>query len=159
MACWFDHWQETCRRGIINHPRLIGYGPCAPIATSVSSIAMTLFEWLLVGHLIGDWVFQNDWMARHKQNGFLNRAILVHCAVYTAVLLLIYFLPAASPRHISTDILFAGFVYISHWLIDATGLARRWIRLFRQTDAPFMRIAVDQILHVVVLALLVEFVL
>ncbi|RLT35427.1 MAG: DUF3307 domain-containing protein [Chloroflexi bacterium] len=120
---------------------------------------MTLFEWLLVGHLIGDWVFQNDWMARHKQNGFLNRAILVHCAVYTGVLCLVYFLPGATPRQLSTALLFAAFVYLSHWLIDATGLASRWMRLFRQTDAPFIRIAVDQILHVVVLALLVEFVL
>ena len=120
---------------------------------------MTLFEWLLVGHLIGDWVFQNDWMARHKQNGLLNRAILVHCAVYTAMLWLVYFLPAASPRHTSTAFFFAALVYLSHWLIDATGLASYWMRFFRQTDALFMRIAVDQILHVVVLALLAEFVL
>jgi len=120
---------------------------------------MTLFEWLLVGHLIGDWVFQNDWMARHKQNGLLNRAILVHCAIYTAVLLLIYFVPAASPHSLSTFLRFAGLVYFSHWLIDATGLAGRWMRFFGQTDALFMRIAVDQIFHVVVLALLVEFVL
>lgn len=120
---------------------------------------MTLFEWLLVGHLIGDWVFQNDWMARHKQNGLFNRAILLHCAVYTLVLLLVYFLPASSPRQLSTVLPFALLVYLSHWLIDATGLARRWMRFFRQTDALFMRIAVDQILHVVVLALLAEFVL
>ncbi len=120
---------------------------------------MTLFEWLLVGHLIGDWVLQNDWMARHKQNGLINRAILVHCTVYTAMLVLVYFLPAASPRTLSTALLFAVLVYVSHWLIDATGLARRWMGFFHQTDVLFMRIAVDQILHVVVLALLVEFVL
>ena len=120
---------------------------------------MTLFEWLLVGHLIGDWVFQNDWMARHKQNGLLNRAILVHCAVYTAVLVLVYLLPAATSPDFSSLPLFAALVYLSHWLIDATGLAGRWMRFFRQTDAAFMRIAVDQILHVLVLALLVEFVL
>jgi Protein of unknown function (DUF3307) len=120
---------------------------------------MTLFEWLLVGHLIGDWVFQNDWMARHKQNGLLNRAILVHCAVYTLVLLLVYFLPAGLHRTLSNTLLFAALIYFSHWLIDATGLAARWMRFFRQTDALFMRIAVDQILHVVVLALLAEFVL
>jgi hypothetical protein len=116
---------------------------------------MTLFEWLLVG----DWVFQNDWMARHKQNGLLNRAILVHCAVYTAALWLVYSLLAADAPVLSTSLLFAALVYSSHWLIDATGLARRWMRFFRQTDAPFMRIAVDQIMHVLVLALLVQFVL
>ncbi|RLT45190.1 MAG: DUF3307 domain-containing protein [Chloroflexi bacterium] len=119
---------------------------------------MTLFEWLLVGHLIGDWVFQNDWMARHKQDGLFNRAILIHCAIYTAVLLLIYFLPAAQPQSLRVFLRVAIFVYLSHWLIDATGLARRWMRFFKQTDALFMRIAVDQILHVIALALLVEFV-
>jgi len=129
------------------------------IAPSLAPIAMTLFEWLLVGHLIGDWVFQNDWMARHKQNGFFNRAIFIHCAVYTAVLCLVYFLPTASPRPFSTFLFFAASVYLSHWLIDAAGLAGRWMHFFRQTDVPFMRIAVDQIMHIVVLALLVEVVL
>lgn len=120
---------------------------------------MTIFEWLLVGHLIGDWVFQNDWMARHKQNGLFNRAILLHCAVYTFVLVLVYLLPGAAARSTTPTLLFALFVYLSHWLIDATGLASLWMRFFRQTDALFMRIAVDQIFHVVVLALLAEFVL
>ena len=119
---------------------------------------MTLFEWLLVGHLIGDWVFQNDWMARHKQNGLFNRAILVHCAIYTAVILLVYFLSAAPPQNLRAVLRIAVFVYLSHWLIDATGLARRWMRFFGQTDVLFMRIAVDQILHVIGLVLLVEFV-
>ncbi|MBX3053337.1 MAG: DUF3307 domain-containing protein [Caldilineaceae bacterium] len=120
---------------------------------------MTPFEWFLVGHLIGDWVFQNDWMARHKQNGLLNWAILIHCGVYTAVLVLAYLLATISSLDLSTLPLFAVLVYLSHLLIDATGLAGRWIHFFRQTDAPFMRIVVDQTMHLVVLALLVEFVL
>ncbi len=28
---------------------------------------MTLFTWLTLGHFVGDFVFQNDWMARNKQ--------------------------------------------------------------------------------------------
>ncbi len=119
---------------------------------------MTLFEWFLVGHLIGDWVFQNDWMAQHKQNGLFNRAILVHCAVYTAVLMLVFCFPTALSQRLPALLPFALLIYLSHWLIDAFGLAARWMKFFRQTDALFMRIAVDQILHVVVLALLVEFV-
>lgn len=120
---------------------------------------MTLFEWLLVGHLIGDWILQNDWMARHKLNGLFNRALLLHCAIYTAALLPGYFVSADSPPTLPASLGFALLVYISHWLIDALGLARRWTRFFRQTDAPFMRIVVDQSMHVVVLALLTEFVL
>lgn len=120
---------------------------------------MTLFEWLLIGHLVGDWVFQNDWMARNKQNGLLNPAILIHCAIYTAVILLVYFLPTAPPQSLRSVLRIGGFVFFSHWLIDATGLAKRWMGFFGQTDVLFMRIAVDQILHVIALALLVVFVL
>lgn len=119
---------------------------------------MTLFEWLLLGHLLGDWVFQNDWMVRHKQNGLLNRAIHIHCLIYTLTLLLIYLSTGLAPRSLATVLLFVIILYTSHWLIDATGAAIRWIRFFRQTDVLFMRIAVDQIFHVVVLALLVRIV-
>lgn len=112
---------------------------------------MTYFEWLLVGHLVGDWLLQNDWMVRLKQNGLLNRAILVHCLIYTAILLLAH--QVASPA--GPDLLlFVPAIFLSHWIIDAAALARRWIRLFGQTDAAFMRIAVDQVLHILVLAAL-----
>lgn len=118
---------------------------------------MTLFEWLFIGHLIGDWVLQNDWMARHKLNGLFNRALLLHCTVYTTTLVLVYLLLVGSAQTLSGYVGFAALIYVSHWLIDALGLARWWTRFFRQTDAPFMRIVVDQIMHLVVLALLVEF--
>ena len=115
---------------------------------------MTTFEWLLIGHLLGDWVLQNDWMAQNKQNGLLNRAIAVHAAVYTIVLVAAL---AIAQRDASPPFLaFAGVVFISHWIIDATNLGLRWNRLFHQSELLFMRIAVDQILHLVVLAALVE---
>ncbi len=112
---------------------------------------MSLFDWLLVGHLLGDWIFQNDWMAKHKQACLVNRAIALHCAIYTAIQwgvlhLVVPELPLGP---------LAGFVallFATHWAIDAGDLAGRWIRVFHQTDALFMRIVVDQVLHVAVLA-------
>lgn len=112
---------------------------------------MTYFEWLLVGHLVGDWLLQNDWMVRLKQNGLWNRAIFVHCLIYTLVLVLVH-LGASSPP-IALP-LFVSVVFFSHWIIDAAGLAPRWMRLFGQTDVSFMRIAVDQVMHILVLAAL-----
>lgn len=117
---------------------------------------MTTFEWLLIGHLLGDWVLQNDWMAQNKQNGLLNRAIAVHALVYTAVLVMTLWLaqrgaPAQPPYAV-----FAVGVFVSHWIIDAANLGLRWNRLFHQSELLFMRIAVDQILHLTVLAVLVE---
>ncbi|RME58861.1 MAG: DUF3307 domain-containing protein [Caldilineae bacterium] len=117
---------------------------------------MTTFEWLLIGHLLGDWVLQNDWMAQNKQNGLFNRAIAIHAAVYTIILVFTLGIAhrdaAAAPPYLA----FAGAVFISHWIIDASNLGLRWNRFFNQSELLFMRIAVDQILHLVVLAILVE---
>jgi hypothetical protein len=117
---------------------------------------MTPFEWLLIGHFIGDWAFQNEWMARHKQNALFNWAIFVHCGIYTAVLLSIL-------RFLYSDldaplplILFAAIIYVSHWLIDATNAATYWMQLLQQSDLPIVRIVVDQLFHLLILALLVH---
>lgn len=117
---------------------------------------MTPFEWLLIGHLIGDWAFQNDWMVRHKQSRLFNRAVFIHCGVYTFVMLLFLWIAASKPLSISQYLLFGLIIYISHWLIDATNAAARWMHVLQQSDQLFVRIVVDQIFHIFILALLVE---
>lgn len=119
---------------------------------------MTTFEWLLVGHLLGDWVLQNDWMAQNKQNGLLNRAIAVHAAVYTTVIVLSLAIAQRSALAPPPYLFFASVVFISHWIIDASNLGLRWNRLFNQSELLFMRIVVDQIFHLVVLAVLAEWI-
>jgi hypothetical protein len=118
---------------------------------------MTLFEWLLIGHLIGDWAFQNDWMVRHKQDALFNRAVFIHCAAYTAVLLVVLWL-AAGRLPLLDFVYFGGVVYISHWLIDATNAADHWMRILQQSNVLFVRIVVDQIFHLLIIALLIQFV-
>lgn len=119
---------------------------------------MTLFDWLLIGHFVGDWAFQNEWMVRHKQSALFNRAVFVHCAVYTAVLMLILFLQQQA-YSVYTYFVFAGVIFVSHWLIDATNLAAYWMRFFQQSHVLFVRIVVDQIFHLVILGFLAEFLL
>lgn len=48
---------------------------------------MTTFAWLVIGHLVGDWVAQNDWMAKGKRLGLVNAAGLAHFSIYTAAVL------------------------------------------------------------------------
>lgn len=113
---------------------------------------MSVFDWLLIGHLLGDWVLQNDWMAKHKQSRLVNPAIALHCTIYTAIQWVV--LRLVSPASLESVLGFTVFLFLSHWIIDAADLAGRWNRLFHQTDVLFMRIVVDQVLHLVVLALL-----
>jgi hypothetical protein len=117
---------------------------------------MMLFNWLMIAHFIGDWAFQNDWMVRHKQDALFNRAVFVHCGIYTAVLLMVLWIVGDATTPIDY-VLFGGTVYVSHWLIDATNAAQRWMHVFQQSDVLFVRIVVDQSFHVLILALLTEF--
>jgi hypothetical protein len=117
---------------------------------------MTPFEWLVIGHFIGDWAFQNDWMVRHKQDGLFNRAVFVHCMIYTSVLSLILWFLCSDLHSFSDFVLFAAIVYISHWLIDATNAANHWMGLFQQSKVLYVRIVVDQIFHILILSLLAQ---
>ncbi len=119
---------------------------------------MTLFEWLFIGHFIGDWAFQNEWMVRHKQDALFNRAVFIHCAIYTFVLQAILFM-FGDPYPVYIYLVFGATIYLTHWLIDAPNVAEYWMRIFQQSNLLFVRIVVDQIFHFTVLGLLVEFLL
>ena len=121
---------------------------------------MTLFAWLVLAHFVGDWMLQNDWMARAKRGRWWSSECLTHCAVYTGVLTLVFWL-ASRPTGPLTGIqlpLFAACVFISHWAIDGANLPYHWSRLFNQSDLDFVRIVVDQTMHLLVLAVLVEWI-
>jgi len=71
-------------------------------------------------HLIGDYLFQNDWMAVNKaqksERGYI--ACMVHCMAYTLPFALYYqSLPAAS------------IIFGTHFLIDKYRLPIYWIKL------------------------------
>ncbi len=111
---------------------------------------MTLFAWLALGHLVGDWLLQNDWMARGKAQARLSAACLAHCLLYTAALAPVLLSHTKDAR---LAVALAA-VFVSHWAIDWGDLARRWGRLLRQTDSEAVRTVVDQTLHLCVLAAL-----
>ncbi|CAN5755678.1 hypothetical protein BH10CHL1_BH10CHL1_15420 [soil metagenome] len=120
---------------------------------------MTTFTWLLVAHLVGDWMLQNDWMARHKQSGLFNPAIAVHCITYTLTALGSLWLTTTQNATHPPYLIFSLFILLSHWIIDATGLAKWWVQFFRQSELNFVQLMVDQTMHIVVLACLTQFLL
>ena len=78
---------------------------------------MTFFETLLLGHLVGDYILQNNWMAQRKGSSLFP--CLVHCLLYTAAVCLF---TNHSPE-------WAAVVFLSHFPVDRWSLADKWLRL------------------------------
>lgn len=120
---------------------------------------MNLFTWLLLGHCIGDWVLQNDWMAQNKQRSFLNAPCMVHCAIYTLTQTVILWLGMPVSYTPLQFALFLAVIFISHYAIDATNAAGAWALLINQSPTDFVRIVVDQTFHLIVIVALIQLLL
>lgn len=113
---------------------------------------MTLFVWLVIGHLLGDWVLQNDWMAKGKQQNWINRAGLTHFSLYTATVLAALGLAGWRERSPGQLLAIGVSLFVTHWVIDAGRLAERWGHFYRQSNVEIVRLMVDQTFHLLVLA-------
>ena len=116
---------------------------------------MSLFSWLLMGHFVGDWLLQNDWMARGKRQGLFTRAGMVHFTIYTSVIVATFMM--ADPNRGNPLLLLGvgGFIFVTHWFVDATNAVDNWMRLYQQTNITMVRVMVDQTFHLLALAGLV----
>lgn len=110
--------------------------------------ATGLMTWGLVAHLVGDWVLQNDWMARNKARRAERRpypsyqqnprpgapvrrpperwwlrhpAAYVHAGIHGALLALVFGWPAA-------------ILALAHLVIDCRWPVVKWSELVRQTQ-------------------------
>jgi hypothetical protein len=102
----------------------------------------------LVGHLVGDYLAQNDWMALNKKQSSGHCA--VHCAVWTACVMLF----AQWPFWTWVPLFWSHFLQdrtqIVAWYMDAVGQ-----KSFRTgICAPWSSIVVDNVWHVVTLWIL-----
>jgi len=73
------------------------------------------FSNILLGHLVGDYLLQNKWMAIGKSSNFCNCCI--HVLVYTFSVLIFT----------SFDLLWAMSIFLPHFLIDRYSLADKWL--------------------------------
>jgi hypothetical protein len=115
---------------------------------------MTLFAWLIIGHLIGDWLLQSDWMAIGKRSNWLNVAGLAHYSIYTATVGAAWLLAGTRGKPLAFYLAWSIVVFVLHWVIDASSLVAAWMRLWRQSNREMMRVMIDQTLHLIVLAVL-----
>jgi hypothetical protein len=80
----------------------------------------SLFINMLFGHMVGDYLLQNNWMALSK--GHSSWRCLLHCLVYTATVCAFM-----SQWHWQWVLL----VLVSHFVIDRWSLADHWLALIR----------------------------
>ena len=100
----------------------------------------------IIGHLVGDYLLQNDWMALNKKTRILPCA--VHCTIWTlAVTFLagwyVWWVPLA--------------LFATHFAQDHTTVVVRWMKQIGQGKfatppmAPWSIIVVDNVWHIVTL--------
>lgn len=96
----------------------------------------------IVGHLVGDYLLQNHWMALGKKRS--TPICLLHCALWTAAVVLIGGFGLGA-----TFVLFA-----THFVQDRTNIVTWWMDAIGQRDfriglAPWSSIVVDNVWHIV----------
>ncbi len=97
----------------------------------------------LVGHLVGDYLVQNDWMALNKKKSMPHCA--VHCAIWTACVVLF----ASWPLWTAIPL------FVTHFIQDRTPIIAWWMDLVGQKQfrtgicAPWSTIVVDNVWHIV----------
>jgi len=82
-----------------------------------------MFE-LLLGHLAGDYLLQNEWMALSKSKNTMNgwMAAFVHCILYTAAICLFMW---------NFDPIWIVVVFLSHFPIDKFSLTDKYLRYIK----------------------------
>ena len=117
---------------------------------------MSLFDWLLVGHLAGDFLLQTEGMAKNKAQNW--SWMLRHIGLYMAVMTVL--IAAYSLRHpiplwlVVVALLFIG---STHMFLDRRGFTLRWMRLVGvSADHAWLPIVMDQVFHLVVLAVVAQ---
>lgn len=117
---------------------------------------MSLFDWLLVSHLVGDFLIQTRNMAMHKAESW--PWMLRHVGVYMVLITVVvvwYSVAYQAPAWLAVVVLL--FIAGTHIILDRRTFTKRWLDYFvRVPDHPWMPIVVDQVFHIVALAIVAQ---
>lgn len=115
---------------------------------------LTLFEALLITHLVMDWIFQWKWEAFNKAKKW--SALLFHCFIYTMGFIPVFLV-------YKVNLIWLLVIFLSHVILDRRTF-EIWLiekfKRFKKEKVPeplwwIILIGVDQTLHFVVLAVIV----
>lgn len=113
---------------------------------------MSLFDWLLIGHLVGDFLLQTDSMARYKAQSW--SWMLRHVGIYLAVMAVlvgVYVLNHPLPFWVVGAVLL--FIGGTHIILDRREFTLWWMRRIGiSADLAWLSIVADQAFHLLVLA-------
>jgi hypothetical protein len=113
---------------------------------------MSLFDWLIVGHLVGDFLLQTDGVAKNKALSW--PWMLRHIAIYMAIMTILVVAFALSHQAsfwvaAAVLVLIAG----SHIILDRREFTARWMRFIGiSEDLAWLPLVIDQGFHVLILA-------
>ena len=107
---------------------------------------MTIFAWLFVGHLVGDFLLQTTWMAENKDKSWFP--LLVHSSVYTLAVSLLA-MPAGGLSAAGIALIF-----LAHIFLDRRIFIEFWAKKITGSDTiVWLKIMLDQTWHIIVLAI------
>ena len=119
---------------------------------------VSVFASFLVAHMVGDYLLQTDWQARHKRGGLSGgvamRALVTHVTTYTLA-----FAPALIWIGDELDpgwaLLAAALIFIPHLILDDGRIVRLYLARVKHVDGFDVGVAasVDQSFHVLSLFL------
>ena len=119
---------------------------------------VSVFASFLVAHMVGDYLLQTDWQARHKRGGLSGgvamRALVAHVTTYTLAFApaLIWIGDELSP---GWALLAAALIFLPHLLVDDGRIVRFYLANVKRADRFDSGLAaqVDQSFHVLSLFL------
>lgn len=109
---------------------------------------MSQFDFLLIGHLIGDFLLQSSWMAKHKATKWLP--LLAHVVVYTIVVGIFGMMSGG------LSVAAIALIIVSHIVLDKRSFVSFWVRNIQTAKGPeqaWLCIMADQIFHIIILAI------
>ncbi|WP_432355436.1 DUF3307 domain-containing protein [Sporosarcina sp. A2] len=114
---------------------------------------MTLFSYLIVGHLVGDYLLQTSWMATGKTMKW--EPLLLHCFVYTSVLSVALLIGAGTIPFWAISIIF-----LSHVILDRRHFVLWWARMVmgvKDGQPAWLVIMADQVFHILILSFIAHY--
>lgn len=107
------------------------------------------FDYLLIAHLVGDFLFQTKWMADNKSNLWLP--LIVHSSIYTAIIWLVSYLAFGGLSVTGCVLIFGG-----HLILDKRKIINFWstkIMKIDENSTTWIKIVIDQSFHLILLAI------
>lgn len=119
---------------------------------------VSVFTAFLVAHMVGDYLFQTDWQARHKRGGLSGgvafRALASHVTTYTLAFApaLVWIGDVIGP---GWALLAAALIFLPHLVLDDGRVVRLWLARVKGAERFDVGLAasVDQSFHVLSLFL------